>query len=170
MVFLDGRHGHELPETMHYRNKTKRLRPSYSTVDGAGELFASGGVDPDEVNEWYLVVYADAYEWVELPNVTGMILFADGGKLASKPYAAGGAYINKMSNYCKNCRYDVQQKTGAGACPFNYMYWDFLIRNRDRLDKNPRLAMSFRTLDKMAPDKIKATQDSAQIFLKGLTE
>lgn len=135
-----------------------------------GNFLLLAGVDPDDVNEWYLVVYADAYEWVELPNVTGMILFADGGKLASKPYAAGGAYINKMSDYCKNCRYDVQQKTGSGACPFNYLYWDFLMRNRGRLDKNPRLAMSFRTLDKMTPDKIKATQDSAEIFLKGLTE
>ena len=111
------------------------------------------GVDPDAVNEWFLCVYADAYEWVELPNVTGMILFADGGILASKPYAAGGSYINKMSNYCKNCRYKVSLKSGPNACPYNYFYWDFLIRNREKLASNPRISMMYRMIDKMPKEK-----------------
>ncbi len=84
------------------------------------------------VHEWYLAVYADAYEWVEAPNVIGMSQFADGGLLASKPYAASGNYINKMSDHCGNCRFDVKKKTGEGACPFNPLYWDFLIRKRKK--------------------------------------
>jgi deoxyribodipyrimidine photolyase-related protein len=111
------------------------------------------GVDPNAVNEWFLCVYADAYEWVELPNVSGMILFADGGTLASKPYAAGGSYINKMSNYCKNCRYKVSLKSGPNACPYNYFYWDFLIRNREKLASNPRISMMYRMIDKMPKEK-----------------
>ena len=100
-----------------------------------GNFALIAGIDPKEVNEWYLIVYADAYEWVELPNVSGMILFADGGYLASKPYAASGAYINKMSDYCKHCRYDVSKKTGEDACPFNYLYWNFMIENSEKLYK-----------------------------------
>ena len=111
------------------------------------------GVNPKEVNEWFLIVYADAYEWVELPNVSGMALYADGGFLASKPYAAGGSYISKMSNYCKTCRYDVNEKNGVNACPFNYLYWDFLLKHRVKLAGNPRMQMMYRIIDKM--DKIK---------------
>ena len=91
-----------------------------------GNFTLISGIAPTEVNEWYWIVYADAYEWVELPNVSGMILFSDGGSLATKPYAASGSYINKMSNYCKNCHYSVKEKTGEQACPFNYMYWHLL--------------------------------------------
>lgn len=87
-----------------------------------GNFSLISGIDPKQVNEWYLIVYADAYEWVELPNVTGMILFAAAGFLGSKPYAANGAYINKLSNYCKSCHYDVNKKNGPDACPFNYLY------------------------------------------------
>ena len=126
------------------------------------------GLDPKEVNEWYLIVYADAYEWVELPNVSGMVLFADGGYLASKPYAAGGSYINKMSNYCKSCRYKVSKKNGADACPFNYLYWDFLDRNRDQLQKNHRLRMMYRTLDRMDEKKHQAIKEDAARFLSSL--
>ena len=133
-----------------------------------GNFALLAGVDPAEVNEWYLIVYADAYEWVELPNVSGMILFADGGYLASKPYAASGAYINKMSDYCKGCRYDVNKKTGPDACPFNYLYWDFFIRNHDALAKNPRIGMAYRTLEKMDADKVKTIQSDAKKFLNGL--
>ena len=111
------------------------------------------GIDPDEVNEWFWIVYADAYQWVELPNVTGMILYADGGYLASKPYAAGGSYINKMSNYCKSCSYKVSVKNGESACPFNYLYWQFLSKNRHLLSTNPRLSMVYRTYDKMSDEK-----------------
>lgn len=126
------------------------------------------GAKPSEVNEWYLLVYADAYEWVEMPNVQGMILFADAGLMASKPYAASGAYINRMSDYCRRCHYDVKQKTGPKACPFNYLYWDFLSRNRDKLEQNPRLALAYRNLEKMPPEAQSAIQDSARIFLEQL--
>jgi deoxyribodipyrimidine photolyase-related protein len=108
------------------------------------------GIDPRFVNEWYLIVYADAYEWVEMPNVTGMILYADGGVVASKPYAAGSNYINKMSDYCKNCAYSPEVKTGPNACPFNYMYWDFMIRNKDVLKSNP-LNLMFNIISSAAP-------------------
>jgi deoxyribodipyrimidine photolyase-related protein len=114
-----------------------------------GNFALLAGIHPDQVNEWYLLVYADAYEWVELPNVSGMVLYADGGELASKPYAASGAYINKMSNYCKSCRYNVKTKNGGDACPFNYLYWDFLIRNQKVLDGNPRMGMIYNTLNTM---------------------
>jgi deoxyribodipyrimidine photolyase-related protein len=126
------------------------------------------GVDPAEVNEWYLSVYADAYEWVELPNVTGMTLFADGGVLATKPYAAGGAYINRMSDYCKSCAFKVTVKTGPDACPFNYLYWDFLMRNREKLAGNRRLGMMYRNLERMQKKQKKAVRESADSFLSQL--
>lgn len=133
-----------------------------------GNFALLAGLHPDEVNEWYLIVYADAYEWVELPNVSGMVLYADGGLLASKPYAAGGAYIDRMSDYCSSCRYKVKQKNGPDACPFNYLYWDFLIRHRQRLAGNPRLGMIYRTLDKMGAEKQKAVRDDAELFFDRL--
>jgi len=135
-----------------------------------GNFALLAGLHPEEVNEWYLIVYADAYEWVELPNVTGMVLFADGGLLASKPYAASGAYINKMSDYCKNCRYKVTKKNGPEACPFNYLYWDFLIRNDQKLRHNPRLSVVYRTLDKMNDEKISAIRDDTKRFFKELDD
>jgi deoxyribodipyrimidine photolyase-related protein len=133
-----------------------------------GNFALLAGLSPRQVNEWFLIVYADAYEWVELPNVSGMVLFADGGYLASKPYAAGGAYINRMSNYCKHCHYKVSQKNGKTACPFNYLYWDFLIRNRTKLKDNARLGMMYRSLDRMDASKIAAVQNDADRFLKML--
>lgn len=133
-----------------------------------GNFALLAGLDPDEVNEWYMIVYADAYQWVELPNVTGMVLFADGGVLASKPYAASGAYINKMSDYCKGCRYKVTKKNGPDACPFNYLYWDFLIRNEDKLRSNHRLRMIYSTLDRMGEEKVSAVQDDSRRFFKAL--
>ena len=133
-----------------------------------GNFALLAGIHPDDVNEWFLIVYADAYEWVELPNVSGMILYADGGHLASKPYAAGGSYINKMSNYCKNCSYKVTKKNGAEACPFNYLYWDFLARNGDALDNNPRVAMMYKTYDRMDDKKKQAISDDSARFLKSL--
>ena len=133
-----------------------------------GNFALLAGLAPKFVNEWYLIVYADAFEWVELPNVSGMVLFADGGYLASKPYAAGGAYINRMSNYCQNCRYKVAEKTGSVACPFNYLYWHFLIKNRDRLGNNARLGMIYRSLDRMSEEKQQTIMDDARQFLNGL--
>ena len=133
-----------------------------------GNFALLAGIDPKEVNEWYLIVYADAYEWVELPNVSGMILFADGGYLASKPYAAGGSYINRMSDYCENCSYKVNKKTGPDACPFNYLYWDFFVRHERKLKGNPRLGHPFRTLGRMSVEKTKAIKADAKRFLKRL--
>ena len=104
-------------------------------------------------------------EWVELPNTLGMSQFADGGFLGSKPYAAGGNYINKMSDYCAGCRYKISRKTGKDACPFNYLYWDFLARNQDKLKGNPRLGPVYRTWTRMDPDKKKAYRASARSFL-----
>lgn len=133
-----------------------------------GNFALLAGIDPKQVNEWFLIVYADAFEWVEMPNVTGMILYADGGYLASKPYAAGGNYIHKMSNYCKNCSYKVTQKNGDTACPFNYLFWDFLIRNRSKLSNNPRIGMMYKTFDKMDSDKKQAIRLDSERFLKAL--
>ena len=126
------------------------------------------GLDPDDVNNWYLLVYADAYEWVELPNVTGMVLFADGGQLASKPYAASGSYINKMSNYCGSCRYKPAVKNGPNACPFNYLYWDFIDRSAPKLRGNPRMGFMYKTLDRMSDEKRRAIKDDARRFFKAL--
>lgn len=134
-----------------------------------GNFAILAGIDPKEVHEWYLAVYADAYEWVEAPNVIGMSQFADGGLLASKPYAASGNYINKMSDNCQTCRYDVKQKTGPDACPFNPLYWDFLMRNEDRLRGNPRLGHAYRTWDRMSEEKQNAYRNSAAIVLDGLS-
>ena len=135
-----------------------------------GNFALLAGLSPEQVNEWYLIVYADAFEWVELPNVSGMVLFADGGVLASKPYAAGGAYINRMSDYCKGCSYKVSKKNGPEACPFNYLYWDFHLRHQERLEGNPRLGHSYRTLGKMDDEKIAAIKDDARRFLKALDD
>jgi deoxyribodipyrimidine photolyase-related protein len=133
-----------------------------------GNFALIAGLSPEEVNEWYMIVYADAYQWVELPNVTGMILFADGGVLASKPYAASGAYINKMSDYCKGCRYKVSKKNGPDACPFNYLYWDFLIRNQEKLRSNHRVGMIYRTLERMSEEKVEAIKNDSARFFKAL--
>jgi deoxyribodipyrimidine photolyase-related protein len=130
-----------------------------------GNFALLASLNPQAVNEWYLLVYADAYEWVELPNVSGMVLYADNGQLASKPYAAGGAYIDKMSNYCKSCHYKLHIKNGEAACPFNYLYWDFLIRHQSRLAKNPRLAMIYSTLNKMDAIKKESIQQESERFL-----
>ena len=133
-----------------------------------GNFALLAGIDPKQVNEWFLIVYADAYEWVELPNVSGMVLFADGGYLASKPYAAGGSYINKMSNYCKNCDYKVTKKNGPDACPFNYLYWDFLARNRDKLQFNHRIAMMYKTYDRMNEERKETIAHESRQFLDNL--
>ncbi len=127
-----------------------------------GNLAMLIGVHPDAINDWYMVVYADAYEWVELTNVHGMATFADGGIIGSKPYAASGAYINRMSNYCGRCRYDVRQRLGPDACPFNALYWDFMIRNQTKLSGNLRMAMPYRNLERMTPDDRQKVQAEAE--------
>ncbi|MEM7327526.1 MAG: cryptochrome/photolyase family protein [Pseudomonadota bacterium] len=133
-----------------------------------GNFALLAGVDPKQVHEWYLAVYADAYEWVELPNTLGMSQFGDGGILGSKPYAASGNYIHKMSNHCQTCRYDVKQKTGEGACPFNPLYWDFLHRNREKLASNPRMGQMYRTWDRMSDEKRADYLNSAASVLDAL--
>ena len=130
-----------------------------------GNFALLAGLDPDEVDEWYLVVYADAYEWVEMPNVRGMALHADGGIMGSKPYAASGAYINRMSDYCRGCSYDVKEAVGERACPFNALYWDFIARHADRFGPNPRMSMPVRTWGKMAPARQAALRGQAAGFL-----
>ncbi len=136
-------------------------------VTGTFALIA--GINPQELHEWYLAVYADAYEWVELPNTIGMSQFADGGLLASKPYAASGAYIDRMSDYCGNCSYKVKEKAGPKACPFNYLYWDFIARHRERIKNNPRMAQMVRTWDKFSEERqAEITSDSA-LFLSSIS-
>jgi deoxyribodipyrimidine photolyase-related protein len=133
-----------------------------------GNFALLAGIAPAEIEEWYLVVYADAYEWVELPNVHGMALHADGGLLGSKPYAASGAYIDRMSDYCAGCAYDPDVKSGPKACPFNYLYWNFLIENEGKLAKNPRMAMPYRTLQKMTEGRKSEIVAEAEAFLASL--
>ena len=135
-----------------------------------GNFALLAGLDPDQVDEWYLAVYADAYEWVEMPNTRGMALFADGGVIGSKPYAASGAYINKMSDYCGDCFYDVKDATGERSCPFNALYWDFIARNQDRFAGNIRMAMPLATLAKMAPARVQALRARAERFLHAMDQ
>ena len=133
-----------------------------------GNFALLAGVDPAQVHEWYLAVYADAYEWVEAPNVIGMSQFADGGIIASKPYVSSGNYINKMSDYCKGCAYSVTKKTGQGACPFNLLYWHFMDRHRDLFAGNPRMAQMYRTWDRMDADKREVILSEAEQVLSRL--
>ncbi len=123
------------------------------------------GVDPKQLHEWYLAVYIDAFEWVELPNTLGMSQFGDGGLLGSKPYASSGAYINRMSNYCKSCKYNVKDRVGEKACPFNSLYWHFIDRNKDALSGNNRMSMPYRNLAKMDDDTRGALMQQAESFL-----
>ena len=128
------------------------------------------GADPHAVHEWYLSVYLDAFEWVEMPNTIGMSQYGDGGLLGSKPYASSGAYINRMSDYCENCVYNVKKRVGEKACPFNALYWHFFARNEDLLRGNNRLNMVYRNLDKMDADKRDALMEQASGFIDGLSE
>jgi deoxyribodipyrimidine photolyase-related protein len=116
-----------------------------------GNLALLAGIAPDEVERWYLAVYADALDWVELPNTHGMALYADGGVMASKPYAASGAYIARMSDYCAGCSFDPDEKLGPRACPFNVLYWAFLMENEATLASNPRMAMPYKNLARFDP-------------------
>jgi deoxyribodipyrimidine photolyase-related protein len=119
------------------------------------------GVKPEAIHQWYLAVYVDAVEWVELPNTIGMSQFADGGIMASKPYAASGKYISRMSNYCQGCAYDPAESAGTGACPFTTLYWDFLMRNEDRLRTVPRMEMQLRNLVRIPEAKKAAIRAQA---------
>ena len=133
-----------------------------------GNFALLAGIDPAQVHEWYLAVYADAFEWVEAPNTIGMSQFADGGVIASKPYVSSGAYINRMSDHCKSCHYSVSAKTGDKACPFNLLYWHFLDRHRDRFSNNPRMGNMYRTWDRMDADKRKTVLAEGDALLARL--
>ncbi len=114
------------------------------------------GIEPKAVHQWYLGVYVDAVEWVELPNTLGMSQFADGGLMASKPYVASGKYIDRMSNHCKGCRFNPAQSTGETACPFTTLYWDYLIRHADTLAKNPRMLMQLKNANRLTSEEREA--------------
>ena len=133
-----------------------------------GNFALLAGLDPGAVHEWYLSVYADAFEWVEAPNTIGMSQFADGGVVASKPYVSSGNYIAKMSDYCSGCAYDVKAKSGDRACPFNLLYWHFIDRHRDRFAANPRMAVIYRGWDKRDVDARKQILSEANAWLARL--
>ena len=119
------------------------------------------GVRPHEIHKWYLAVYVDAVEWVELPNTLGMSQYADGGVMASKPYIATGKYIQRMSNYCTGCQFDPALRTGPRACPFTTLYWDFLLQHEESLAKNPRIVMQVRNLKRITAEEKEAIQEQA---------
>ena len=135
-----------------------------------GNFALLAGIDPVEVCEWYLLVYADAYEWVELPNTLGMALFGDGGIMASKPYAASGKYIHRMSNYCQHCSYDPEVTVGENACPFNSLYWDFMARNEGKLRGNQRMPYVFANWERMGPAQHKAIREQAANVMKNMSK
>ena len=133
-----------------------------------GNFALLAGIHPDEVDAWYLGVYADAIEWVQLPNTRGMSQYADGGIVGTKPYIASANYINKMSNYCSGCSYSAQKRTGEGACPFNSLYWNFLLAHRKKLEKNPRIGMGYRLIDKMSKEEIQEIRKQAEYYLNNI--
>jgi deoxyribodipyrimidine photolyase-related protein len=125
------------------------------------------GVQPQQVHAWYLAVYVDAVEWVELPNTLGMSQYADGGQLASKPYVATGKYIQRMSPYCQGCRYEPAQRTGETACPFTTLYWDFLMRHETRLAANPRMALQVKNVARLNDEQKKGIRERAAAIRRG---
>lgn len=120
------------------------------------------GVRPRDVHEWHMALYADAVDWVSAPNVIGMSQYGDGGIVGTKPYAASGSYINRMSNYCKGCRFDPKRATGENACPFTTLYWDFLDRHRERFAKNRRMALQVKNVERKQDEEIRSIRERAQ--------
>ncbi|MDX1617101.1 MAG: cryptochrome/photolyase family protein, partial [Candidatus Promineifilaceae bacterium] len=131
-------------------------------------FFMLTGVNPREANEWFLSVYVDAYEWVMPPNVIGMGLNADGGLTATKPYIASANYINKMGDFCGGCRYDHKQRHGEDACPYNYLYWNFILAHEERLRSNPRTSLNVVNLRHLDEEEREAVQADASTFLDTL--
>lgn len=130
-----------------------------------GNFALLAGIAPSQICEWYLAIYMDAFDWVELPNTLGMVMHADGGYLGSKPYCASGQYINRMSDYCRGCAYKVSESTADNACPFNALYWHFLLRHGDLLRGNQRMAMMYKNLDRMPQAKQQALWQRGQKLL-----
>jgi deoxyribodipyrimidine photolyase-related protein len=135
-----------------------------------GNFALLAGIHPDEVDAWYLGIYIDAFEWVEITNTRGMSQFADGGIVGTKPYVSSASYIDKMSHYCGSCFYKKALKTGEKACPFNSLYWNFYDRNEDKLGKNPRIGMMYNVWRKMKPQDKTALLDQADYYLKKINE
>ncbi len=133
-----------------------------------GNFALLAGISPDELDEWYLGIYIDAIEWVEITNTRGMSQFADGGIVGTKPYVSSANYVDKMSHYCKTCFYNKKEKTGERACPFNSFYWHFYDRHRDKLEKNPRIGMAYRLWNKMDKDKRDGILEQANKYLDDL--
>lgn len=133
-----------------------------------GNFALLAGVTPEEICDWYLAVYVDAYDWVELPNTLGMVMHADGGYLGSKPYAASGKYIHRMSDHCGNCKYNVNRATEDDACPFNALYWHFIDRHRREFESNPRMKMMYRNWDRQKPDRRRALLGRAEWLLENV--
>jgi deoxyribodipyrimidine photolyase-related protein len=127
-----------------------------------GNFALIAGVQPSEIHEWFLAMYVDAVEWVTAPNVIGMSQHADDGVVGTKPYAGSGSYIQRMSNYCKGCRYDPKQRVGDDACPFNTFYWDFMIRHRDRFARNRRMALVLKNLRRLGAGEREAIRSRAR--------
>ncbi|MNX70663.1 hypothetical protein D3C86_1019340 [compost metagenome] len=130
-----------------------------------GNFALLAGIHPDEVDAWYLGIYVDAIEWVELPNTRGMSQFADGGLMGSKPYASSGAYLERMGHYCKGCHYKVKERSGPDSCPFNSLYWHFLWRHRERLGSHPRLALPYANWDGQSAHRQQAILVTAEHHL-----
>lgn len=156
---------HAINQTMEhaYAHHIQRLM-----VTGNFALLA--GIHPDEIDAWYLGVYIDALQWVEITNTRGMSQFADGGIVGSKPYVSSAQYLKKMGHYCKGCHYDPNEKVGPKACPFNALYWDFYARHREKLERNPRIGMAYRTWDRMDAEKQQALLDTAAMNLNRIEE
>jgi deoxyribodipyrimidine photolyase-related protein len=129
-----------------------------------GNFALLAGVHPDEVDAWYLGVYIDAVQWVELPNTRAMSQFADGGRVATKPYVSSANYIRRMSDYCGACAYDAGKRAGGGACPFNSLYWEFFARHRETFASNPRIGMMIRTWDRVAAAERKRILKQAESY------
>jgi deoxyribodipyrimidine photolyase-related protein len=155
------RHAFERVEEQGYLHHIERLM----LISNFSQL---AGLDPAEVNEWFLSGFVDAYDWVMAPNVFGMGLFADGGEIATKPYIASANYINKMSDYCQDCPFDHRQRTGEGACPFNSLYWNFLITHEQTLRANPRMGPNVLGLRHLDDEERRRVRDQAVRFLDSL--
>lgn len=133
-----------------------------------GNFCLLAGIDPKQVDDWYLGIYIDAIEWVEMPNTRGMSQFADGGIVGSKAYAASGNYINKMSDYCSGCQYSVKETVGEGACPLNALYWRFIDLHQDKFSRNPRQAMVYKNWQKKPDEQKRAILHQAEIYIKNI--
>lgn len=135
-----------------------------------GNFSLLAALEPLAVNDWFWAMYIDGYDWVMVPNVIGMVLHADGGYVGTKPYAASANYINKMSDYCKKCKYDPKLVVGKDACPFNSLYWDFLARNYTKFENNHRMVMMMRNLTNKPEEQIKEIREQAKYYFNEMNK